>query len=158
MTVIRRGRPMFSEWDFVSSDGSVIITCREFAELEKRCPAIANVRRMVRAACRGWLLPLPPSKRKAALIQWLIKRGESMSPPKLKTRHSTTPHSPQPYSAYADRSGPIPDFETYVQRFIRDGDDEQTRQEIEGRCREVWERRRRREFGSCGRHGRLSQR
>jgi len=76
-------------WDFVSSDGSVIITAEEFAELERQCPSIRDVRRMVRAACRGWLRRVPERRRKQMLIQWLVEKAESMRPPKPRRPSGT---------------------------------------------------------------------
>jgi hypothetical protein len=68
------GRPVVGEWDFVSPDGTVIFTTAELEALEMWCPSIDNMRRMVRAACRGWLQRVPPRQRKRALIEWLIER------------------------------------------------------------------------------------
>jgi hypothetical protein len=68
------GRPVVGEWDFVSPDGTVIFTIAELEALEMWCPSIDNMRRMVRAACRGWLQRVPPRQRKRALIEWLIER------------------------------------------------------------------------------------
>jgi hypothetical protein len=68
------GRPVVGEWDFVSPDGTVIFTTAELEALEMWCPSINNMRRMIRAACRGWLQRVPPRQRKRALIEWLIER------------------------------------------------------------------------------------
>jgi hypothetical protein len=133
------------EFAFVSSDRTVMFTFEEMAALKEWCPAIVNMRRIIYGACCGWLQRVPVDKRKSVLIEWLLENGESMSPPKPRKRRSTAPHAPQTPPAAADRSGPIPDFETYVQRFLKDEDDEQTRREIEDRCRESWERKKRRE-------------
>jgi hypothetical protein len=133
------------EFGFVNSDFTVVFTVEEMAALHEWCPAIINIRRMIYSACRGWLQRIPVHKRKSQLVQWLLERGESMSPPKPRKRRSTAPHAPQTSMASVDRSGTIPDFETYVRRFIGEGDDEQTRNEIENRCREAWERKKRRE-------------
>jgi hypothetical protein len=76
-------------WDFVSSDGSVVITAEEFAELERQCPSIRDVRRMVRAACRGWLMRVPERRRKQMLIQWLLEKAETMRPPKPRRPSGT---------------------------------------------------------------------
>jgi hypothetical protein len=135
--------------DFVSSDGSVIITAEEFAELERRCPSIRDVRRMARAACRGWLRRLPERKRKQVLIQWLLEKAETMRPPKPKARQAETMHAPKPEErprasvgeqGYWERSLPKT-VDEYAARFISEGDDEETRRGVLSRAREVFERR-----------------
>jgi hypothetical protein len=68
-----RGRPVVGEWGFVSPDGTVIFSTHELAALEKWCPSVMNMRRMVRTACRGWLQRVPPRQRKRALVEWLIE-------------------------------------------------------------------------------------
>jgi hypothetical protein len=133
------------ELAFVSSDFTVVFTVEEMTALREWCPAIINMRRMIYVACQKWLQRLPMHRRKSELVLWLLENGESMSPPKPRKRRSMIAHAPQTSMASADRSRPIPDFETYVQRFIEEGDDEQTRREIENRCRETWERKKRRE-------------
>jgi hypothetical protein len=108
------------ELAFVSSDRMVAFTVEEMAALHEWCPAIINMRRMMYAACRGWLQRVPPHKRKSTLVDWLLDRSESMSPPKPKVRRS---------------------FEASVRRYLRLGD-EQNWQEIVNRHYEEWERRR----------------
>ncbi len=106
------------ELAFASWDGTVTFTLEEIAALQERCPAIVNMRRMIYAACRGWLQRVPPHKRKSTLVDWLLDRSESMSPPKPKVRRS---------------------FEASVRRYLRQGD-EQNWQEIVDRHYEEWER------------------
>jgi hypothetical protein len=77
-----------SELAFVSSDRTVVFTVEEMAALQEWCPAIINLRRMIYSACRGWLQRLPERKRKPALVDWLLEKGESMSPPKPKLRRA----------------------------------------------------------------------
>ena len=134
---------------FVSSDGSVIITAEEFAELERRCPSIRDVRRMVRAACRGWLRRVPERKRKKVLIQWLLERAETMRPPNPKERRrASAKGKPWPQEGASANGKPwtwegsLPTtFEEYAAHFISEDDDEETRRGILGRAREVFERR-----------------
>jgi hypothetical protein len=106
------------EFAFVSSDLTVVFTVEEMAALHEWCPAIINMRRMIYAACRGWLQRVPPHKRQSTLVDWLLEKGESMSPPKPKLRRS---------------------FEASVRRYLRQGD-EQDWQEIVDRHYEEWER------------------
>jgi hypothetical protein len=129
------GRPVVGEWDFVSPDGTVIFTTAELAALEEWWPSIINMRRMVRAACRGWLMGVPPSKRKAVLMHWLVEKAESIGPPKSKRRRRSFAEA-RPWV-----SEPSPEaFEVWVQRFIRDEDDQAKRDEIYRRAREVFQR------------------
>jgi hypothetical protein len=108
------------ELAFVSADRTVAFTFEEMAALHEWCPAIINMRRMMYVACRGWLQRVPPHKRKSTLVDWLLDRSDSMSPPKPKVRRS---------------------FEASVRRYLRQGDEENW-QEIVDRHYEEWERRR----------------
>jgi hypothetical protein len=141
-------------WDFISSDGTVFFTWEEFAELQRRCPSIRNVRRMVRSACDGWLMKVPAHKRKQELIQWLLDKGETMRPPKSKERR----RAPAKEKSWRGKGAPakrerwtwqesLPEtLEEYAARFIREGDDEETRRGILSRAREAFERRRLRKW------------
>jgi hypothetical protein len=76
------------ELAFVSADRTVAFTVEEMAALHEWCPAIINMRRMMYVACRGWLQRVPPHKRKSTLVDWLLEKAESMSPPKPKLRRA----------------------------------------------------------------------
>lgn len=104
--------------DFVSADRTVAFTFEEMAALHVWCPAIINMRRMIYSACSGWLQRVPPHKRKSTLVDWLLEKSESMSPPKPKVRRS---------------------FKASVRRYLRQGD-EQNWQEIVDSHYEEWER------------------
>jgi hypothetical protein len=139
------------KWDFISNDGYVFITAEEFAELKGRCPSIRNVRRMVESACDGWLMKVPPHKRKQVLFRWLLEKAETMRPPKPKERR----RAPAKEKSWVGKGAPgrkeqwtwqgsLPEtFEEYAARFIRDDDDEETRRGILSRAREAFERRQR---------------
>jgi hypothetical protein len=100
----RIAREGSGELAFVSSDGTVVFTIEEMEALHEWCPAIINMRRMIYAACQGWLQGIPMHKRKSELVQWLLERGESMSPPKPKMRRSTSrwQFSTPPQRSWAD--------------------------------------------------------
>jgi hypothetical protein len=108
----------YGEVAFASSDLTVVFTVEEMAALHEWCPAIINMRRIIYGACHGWHQRVPPHKRKTTLVDWLVEKGESMSPPKPKVRRS---------------------FVASVRRYLRQGD-EQNWQEIVDRHYEEWER------------------
>jgi hypothetical protein len=116
----RLAREGSGEIAFVSSDYTVVFTVEEMAALHEWCPGVVNIRRMIYGACNGWLQRVPIHKRKSTLVDWLLEKGESMSPPKPKVRRS---------------------FDASVRRYLRQGD-EQNWQEIVNRHYEEWERRR----------------
>jgi uncharacterized protein YdaU (DUF1376 family) len=66
---------VLSNYDFMSTDGTVLILADEFKVLEAELPSIRDVRALVRHSCRSWLLEVEPSQRKQALLSWLRKKN-----------------------------------------------------------------------------------
>jgi hypothetical protein len=75
----RIAREGSGELAFVSSDGTVVFTFEEMAALHEWCPAIINMRRMIYAACQGWLQRLPMHKRKPVSSVATRKRREHVA-------------------------------------------------------------------------------
>jgi uncharacterized protein YdaU (DUF1376 family) len=75
----RESQRVLSNYDFLSDDGSVLITADEFKRLEADLPSIRNIRGIVRDACRRWLLEIEPTQRKQALLSWLRKKHAETS-------------------------------------------------------------------------------
>lgn len=68
-------RRVLGNFDFVSDDGSVLVTAEEFAALEAELTSVKNIRGVVRDACRRWLLDTQPAYRKETLLRWLRRKN-----------------------------------------------------------------------------------
>lgn len=69
-------RQTFNEFDFLSQDGTVFITEAEMAALQKECgETFADVRAIIRRACRTWLREVERGRRKERVIEWLRERA-----------------------------------------------------------------------------------
>lgn len=70
---------MLGEFDFLSSDGEVLIYAEEFERLRAEMPAIRDIRALVRNACRSWLLEVEAGRRKDTLLSWLRKKNRELA-------------------------------------------------------------------------------
>jgi hypothetical protein len=85
-------RQVLGNFDFLSDDGTVLITAEEFEQLQAECPSITNVRSVTRHACRTWLTGVEPERRKPRLIAWLHAKNTEMAGRKER-RAATKPPS-----------------------------------------------------------------
>jgi hypothetical protein len=130
-------RLTLSDYDFLSTDGSVMITAEEFEKLQADLSAISDLRAVVRHACRTWLAGIePPERRKPRLIEWLRTKNVEKAGRKERAATSKAESAPSPQDGLTDRQ----------RRFAADKEREAASERaIEFRRRQDEERRRRQE-------------
>jgi uncharacterized protein YdaU (DUF1376 family) len=76
VTPLRPVATSYSEWDFVSTDGSIHFAAAELESMKEDYPSIKDVRAMVRQGAR-WADAegIEPNRRKAAVLAWLAKKN-----------------------------------------------------------------------------------
>jgi len=78
---LRIVQPSYSEWDFVSTDGSVHFKASELEAMKLDYPSLKDVRASVRQAVR-WADAenIEPEHRKSAVLSWLAKKNLQAEP------------------------------------------------------------------------------